>query len=515
MDKESQANSTKHPTSFIDQFRKILDSMEDGLVIQDGNGQIIDFNHSALRILGLTAEQMLGRDSMDPRWRSIDEAGNDLDGEKHPAMVALRTERPARGILGVSQPSGNITWLSVTSSPIGDLDVSSENAAAPVAGRKVFSIFRDISSERQMRERLEVGVRAVKFGIWDWNIADDKLFWDPSMYQLYDVDPKDFSEAYQAFEQALLPEERERVKERLQNCFARQGDYSDEFRIRTRDGSIRTIRSESKGFYSKEGRPLRHVGVSWDITEQRAQELRVLQSSRMASMGEMASAIAHEINNPLAIILGQVDVLRAAAERGPVPPAKLLTAIERLDKMTVRVSTIVRGLRTFSRDGSGDPIETIKIGSLIDDTVALCAARFLNDGVELTVELDQATREAEFECRPTQISQVLLNLLNNAFDAAKDRAERWVKISAENLGDFIEISVTDSGSGIPEELRDKVMQPFFTTKSVGEGTGLGLSISLGIVAAHDGRLSFDKASAHTRVTVLLPRRQLSDIEELR
>lgn len=500
---------------FFQRFRAILDSMQDGLIVQDSDGKIVDFNESALRILGLTEEQMLGRDSMDPRWRAIDEDGRDLPGERHPAMMALRTDRPTRGIMGVSQPSGSVSWLSVAASPMVRLESLDDTGVSSADDRQVISIFRDITADRTIRERLEIGVRAVKFGIWDWNIAENKLYWDPSMYQVYDADPNDVSGAFEIFERMMLPEDRGKVRQHLEQCFARQGDYSDEFRIKHRNNSIRTIRSESKGFYDKDGKPIRHIGVSWDITEQRAQELRILQSSRMASLGEMASAIAHEINNPLAIISGQVDLLRSYVANGAVPTEKLMTAMERIDKMAMRVAVIIRGLRTFSRDGSGDPVEAVQLGTLIDDTVALCQARFLNHGVKLAVSIDKDSRAAVLECRPTQISQVLVNLLNNAFDAAKDRQERWVNLDAEAFGDFVQIRVTDSGLGIPPEIQDKVMQPFFTTKSIGEGTGLGLSISLGIISSHDGKLSIDKSCPNTRFVILLPRQQLKGLDGLR
>ncbi|MBK7891876.1 MAG: PAS domain S-box protein [Bdellovibrionales bacterium] len=500
---------------FFQRFRAILDSMEDGLVVQDSDGKIIDFNESAMRILGLTDEEMLGRDSMDSRWRSIDEDGNDLPGEKHPAMIALRTDRPARGIMGVSQPSGNISWLSVAASPMVRLESLNDGGAKSETDRQVITIFRDITADRTMRERLEIGVRAVKFGIWDWNIAENRLYWDPSMYQVYGVDPKSAESPQAIFERAVHPEDHRKIADHLKRTIERQAGYSDEFRIRHTDGSVRTLRAESKGFYDKEGKPIRHIGVNWDITEQRAQELRILQSSRMASLGEMASAIAHEINNPLAIISGQIDLLRSYVAKGAVPNEKLMTAMERIDKMALRVAVIIRGLRTFSRDGSEDPIETVSLGALIDDTVALCQARFLNHRVNLVVNIDKDSRATDFECRPTQISQVLVNLLNNAFDAAKDRPERWVKLDAETFGDFVQICVTDSGAGIPPEIQDKVMQPFFTTKSIGEGTGLGLSISLGIVSSHDGKLSIDKTCPNTRFVILLPRRQMKGLDGLR
>jgi signal transduction histidine kinase len=100
---------------------------------------------------------------------------------------------------------------------------------------------------------------------------------------------------------------------------------------------------------------------------------------------------------------------------------------------------------------------------------------------------------------------VILNLLNNAVDAVGPLADKWVEVQVKGIGEEVEISVMDSGSGIPEKLRDKIGQPFFTTKTIGQGTGLGLSISKGIVEAHGGRLSLDLECEHTRFLVRLPK----------
>jgi signal transduction histidine kinase len=113
------------------------------------------------------------------------------------------------------------------------------------------------------------------------------------------------------------------------------------------------------------------------------------------------------------------------------------------------------------------------------------------------------------QCRPSEISQVLLNLLNNAFDAVEDLPQRWVKIDVKEVDDQVNLTVTDSGQGIDVALRDKIMQPFFTTKPVGKGTGLGLSISSGIVESHHGKFVLDPKSPFTSFQMTLPKRQNS------
>jgi C4-dicarboxylate-specific signal transduction histidine kinase len=123
------------------------------------------------------------------------------------------------------------------------------------------------------------------------------------------------------------------------------------------------------------------------------------------------------------------------------------------------------------------------------------------------VEAREIPASWEVECHPSQISQVLLNLLNNAYDAALAQPDRWIELDARDQGSLVEISVTDSGPGIPRELARKIMDPFFTTKPPGKGTGLGLSISSNIMTDHGGSLSLDQNSPHTRFVMSLPKIQ--------
>lgn len=137
--------------------------------------------------------------------------------------------------------------------------------------------------------------------------------------------------------------------------------------------------------------------------------------------------------------------------------------------------------------------------------MAFCRERFKHHGIELSLE--STTSEFAVECRPTQISQAILNLLNNAFDAVENLAEKWVRVSVKDMGVALTVAVTDSGKGIPKNIRNKILQPFFTTKEVGKGTGLGLSISRGIVAGHGGQLFIDASAPNTSFVIRLPKRQ--------
>ena len=214
----------------------------------------------------------------------------------------------------------------------------------------------------------------------------------------------------------------------------------------------------------------------------------------------MASGIAHEIRNPLAAISIAAEQLAECKRIEDVP--KLAARCKRI---TARITKIVDGLSSFARDATADPFVTAGVGQIVADTLELCQRRFAAHEVDLSVPA--VPPALVVECRPVQIEQVLVNLLNNAHDAVESAAERWVRLEIESTADRLEISVTDSGRGIPGELRRQIFEPFFTTKGPGRGTGLGLSVSRGLAEAHQGTLELDEHAAHTRFVLRLPLHQ--------
>jgi signal transduction histidine kinase len=228
------------------------------------------------------------------------------------------------------------------------------------------------------------------------------------------------------------------------------------------------------------------------------------QSAKLASLGEMAAGVAHEINNPLAVIFGKIDQISEHVSRPTLDRERVLSDCAKITKMVQRIVAIIRGLKNFSRSGEADPFTRQSLDSIVNESIALCSERFKSANIPLTIEL---CSEAWINCRPSQISQIILNLLNNAFDAVEKHQTPWVKLSAQLTEDQIVIRCTDSGTGIPQEIAAKMMQPFFTTKPIGQGTGLGLSISFGIARDHGGELKINTDSPNTEFALTLPRCQ--------
>jgi C4-dicarboxylate-specific signal transduction histidine kinase len=180
----------------------------------------------------------------------------------------------------------------------------------------------------------------------------------------------------------------------------------------------------------------------------------------------------------------------------------IINSLLSIQNTVERISRIVKGLRSFSRDNENEEILKTTVHKILEDTLPFCETRLLAGKVKLKItNIDSLP---SFECRAIQISQVFINILNNALDAVKNQQERWVHIDAENLSNKIVLTITDSGPGIPLTVREKLMTPFFTTKEQGHGTGLGLSLSKKIIDSHNGKIYFDHNSSNTKVVIHLP-----------
>jgi signal transduction histidine kinase len=237
------------------------------------------------------------------------------------------------------------------------------------------------------------------------------------------------------------------------------------------------------------------------------QQAMLMVTSKMSALGEMAGGVAHEINTPLATITLIAEQIHSKVRDEEMMESRedVFALVEIIQKTTDKIAKIVRSLKDFSRDGAKDPLESVDINGVVEDVLSLCRNRLEEDHIELRLRLSPVPIFTS--CRPTQISHVLLNLLGNSQDAIRGTKGAWIELAVEATGDMVRVAVADSGPGIPAEIRDKIMQPFFSTKDIGAGTGLGLSTSLGIIQSHGGRLALDPSAAHTSFYFTLPQRR--------
>ncbi len=228
---------------------------------------------------------------------------------------------------------------------------------------------------------------------------------------------------------------------------------------------------------------------------------QLLETGKMRSLGEMAAGMAHEIYNPLTVIIGKSIILRKTIEKGAYDQALALESLHRIEATATRINKIIKAVKALSREGANDPLEETSALAVLTDALVICREKIDRISIKINVEIPET---AKVNCRPVQLMQVLINLINNAADAIEHRQERWLRIGFHSDGIVDQIWIEDSGEGISKELRAKIMEPFFSTKSSNQGTGIGLSISKSIASSHGGRLFLDPSSEHTRFVFEIP-----------
>lgn len=252
-------------------------------------------------------------------------------------------------------------------------------------------------------------------------------------------------------------------------------------------------------------------GILFDITDKELVDKQIeeeraksIANSQLATLGEMAGGMAHEINNPLAIISGTATQAKRILQNQPDKVDILVGFLEKIEQTTNRIAKIIKGLRSFSRNADEDPLVPSQIPVIVEDTLELASSKIKQSQVKFTVS---EVPEIIADCREAQIGQVLLNLINNAVDAVKEleMEERWLHFDVSEDEKNVIFKISNGGPLIPVKVRRKILQPFFTTKPIGKGTGLGLSISVGIIEEHAGRLFLNEEAENTTFEVHLPK----------
>ncbi|MCB0379416.1 MAG: PAS domain-containing sensor histidine kinase [Bdellovibrionales bacterium] len=278
---------------------------------------------------------------------------------------------------------------------------------------------------------------------------------------------------------------------------------------RAKDGSLYWVDTTIVPFLGPEGKPLRYISIRYDITHKKETEreleeekLRLIESEKMAGLGILSSGIAHELGNPLGAIRGRLEMLEAALSSEGFDPEKAKESIGKMIHSVDRMSKIIRGLKSYARDGSHDAKEPFDLTMLVTDILEISKQKCQRFGIEVKTQgLDHPVM---LMGRETEVGQVVVNLFNNACDAIRDLEKRWISLEVKKTKDLVEFCVRDSGSGIPLPVQHKMFDPFFTTKEVGKGTGLGLSIYASIVKRHGGELFIKNGEANTCICASFP-----------
>lgn len=224
------------------------------------------------------------------------------------------------------------------------------------------------------------------------------------------------------------------------------------------------------------------------------QKHQMIEKNKLASLGEMAAGIAHEINNPLTVINSNNTMLTKLIDKNKLEANRVEKLIVKTKDQIKRITTIITTLRNLSRGLANDEMESFSLDQVVKESIILAKIR---DKTNTIVYKFNETQAVVFGHRG-QIIQVIINLLNNAIDAINTEQSPWIKIEINQKGDDkVELFITDSGNGIPSDVAEKIFLPMYTTKDIGKGTGLGLSLSRNFMTQNHGTLEYILKDGHT------------------
>lgn len=245
----------------------------------------------------------------------------------------------------------------------------------------------------------------------------------------------------------------------------------------------------------------KHDHIMEKILRERSEKF--LGQSKFSELGMMSAGIAHEINNPLAVIQARTTQL-LRIYRNPDKQKELAEGLQQILYTSERINKTIQGVREFVHQDEKGPLSEVTLKDLFDDVLAFTGQRMKNHGVNLRF---YGLENFSVIGHKIQLEQVILNLLNNSFDAIEYLPDKWIEVSCHQKDGKIQLFFKDSGHGIPKEIAERIMEPFFSTKDIGKGTGLGLALARGIVEKHSGTLTYLPDCPHTTFLLELPKTQ--------
>jgi signal transduction histidine kinase len=350
---------------------------------------------------------------------------------------------------------------------------------------------------------LEEAQAVARMGSWSFDVQTRKITWSKQMYEIFGADPAKGPPLFEQHIRSLHPDDQQPWRDQVEQCCRDGQPFKMRFRNVLPNRTV-WVETAGRGRVNSNGVVFQLNGTSQDVTEvlqtekeAKAERSKSIHRSKLASLGEMAAGVAHEINNPVAVISGAVALMPKHFGN----PEELTRRLAMIDRACQRIAKIVSGLKKFSRSPDASEFRVVNLADILTEAISLTLPRSQRHGVELTYT---CLVKPLIDCDEIEIEQVIIILVNNAIDAVKDSVEPWVNVALIEEGGSAVLRITDSGTGIDPKVAAKLFEPFFTTKSAGNGTGLGLSIAKGILQDHKATIELVDPKPNTCFEIRFP-----------
>ncbi len=488
----------------FDQLQAILDAIPAPIFYKDADGIYRGCNRAFEAFLGRSREEIIGK-------------------TVHDVAPADLAEVYRRADLELFRSRGSQTYEGSVLAADGTLHDVVFNKAALLDGEGnlagLVGTYIDITQRKQVEkalreseERLHLALEGTNDGLLDWSAATGQVYVGPQLTRLLDYAPEEIPREPLRLLRMLHPDDQPRAVQLLQAHLAGgTPQYETEHRVASKGGEWKWLLVRGKvAERAPDGTALRVAGTYRDITERKKLQAQLEFAARMSAVGELAAGVAHEMNNPLAYVLAnleyavdQLALAHAPAEGGTPALVEARRALADAREGAERVRSIVQDLKSFSRQEREEAPSPVDVRVVLQSVLKIARVE-IRQRATVKLHLDEVPPVMASDHR---LGQVFLNLLLNAAQAIPEgnAAGNEIRLGTRLDGDRVVVEVGDTGAGMPPKVKEHIFDPFFTTKPAGVGMGLGLTICHGIVAGLGGDIQVEsELGVGTTFRVRLP-----------
>lgn len=466
------------------EWETTFDAMSDGIFIFDKAGELKRVNRAGAAMEALHPRLLLGRQCCDILRTS----------EEDEACVVEKALETRRSVTIEITPNRLDRPLLVTVEPV--LDESSRAQAVVCTARDLSDLRKVQAVAREHQSLLTNILESARESIYAVDPEGNFKWCNSATLRALGYQRSNF--IGRPLLDMVYEGDRELVREKLDAALT-GSPQTYEMRYFAHDGRLRHSRVDNSPLVV-EGRTTGVLGIARDITEQKEERERAARADKLRALGQLASGVAHDFNNSLAAILGRAQLLRRQ-----VDDQALVRNLDIIQTAAEDAAATVRRIQTFARKSPVKEFELLDIGSLLNDAVEITRTRWENEarlrGLEYEVKLEADKGQSTYGSA-SELREVFVNLIVNAVDAMPRGGKLLIRSRREDSR--LQLQFSDSGMGMPEEIRQKIFEPFFSTKGA-QGTGLGLSVSYSIIERHEGSISVvSEPGSGTSFTIDLP-----------